>query len=231
MGRRDIETVLQRNNISFTKKDIQYGCQFVFGDGAKLAVYDKGSTLWQGTDSPTKVRVEGLLEGLPSQNAHATSPKHASYNTYNNKVFIVYGHDTEAREQLELLLRRLKLEPVVIQNLPTLGHTIIEKLESESNVTFACVLLTPDDKGYSADNEDEIRPRARQNVVLEMGMFLARLGRKRVAILHKGNVELPSDIQGLLYIPFKRRIDEVKDRVAAELQGAGFQIDIKDLLS
>ena len=64
-----------------------------------------------------------------------------------------------------------------------------------------------------------------------MGMFLAKLGRKRVAILHKGSIELPSDINGLLYIPFKERVDEVKERVAAELQEAGFQINIKDLLS
>ena len=68
-------------------------------------------------------------------------------------------------------------------------------------------------------------------MVLELGMFLAKLGRKRVAILHKGDVELPSDINGLLYVPFKERVDEIKERVAAELQEAGFQINIKDLLS
>ena len=64
-----------------------------------------------------------------------------------------------------------------------------------------------------------------------MGMFLAKLGRKRVAVLHKGNLELPSDIHGLLYIPFNDRVDEVKERVAAEIQEAGFKINIKDLLS
>jgi predicted nucleotide-binding protein len=68
-------------------------------------------------------------------------------------------------------------------------------------------------------------------VVLELGMFLVRLGRKRVAILHKGDLELPSDINGLIYIRFEKRVDEVKERLGAELQAAGFQININDLLS
>jgi predicted nucleotide-binding protein len=62
-------------------------------------------------------------------------------------------------------------------------------------------------------------------------MFLAHLGRKRVAILHKGEIELPSDINGLIYVRFEKRVDEVKERLGAELQDAGFQINIKDLLS
>src|SRR5207253_4763411 len=133
----------------------------------------------------------------------ATSPTpltEGSHNQYSNRVFIVYGHDVDAREQLELLLRRMKLEPVVLQNIPSAGQTIIEKLETCSDVTFACVLLTPDDEGHAIAKVNEKKPRARQNVVLEMGMFLAKLGRKRVAILHKGSIELPSDINGLLYI-------------------------------
>ena len=62
-------------------------------------------------------------------------------------------------------------------------------------------------------------------------MFTVRLGRKRVAILHKGDLELPSDIDGLIYIRFEKRVDEVKECLGAELQGAGFHINIKDLLS
>ena len=71
----------------------------------------------------------------------------------------------------------------------------------------------------------------KDNVVLELGMFLSTLGRKRVAILHKGEVELPSDIHGLVYIPFQKHVTEVKQRLAAELQEAGFHINIKDLLA
>jgi len=152
-------------------------------------------------------------------------------NLATNKIFIVYGHDVQCREQLELLLRRMKLEPVILQNLVGGGQTIIEKLETSLDVRYACVLLTPDDQGHAVGKSDQIRPRARQNVVLELGMFLVRLGRTRVAILHKGDLELPSDISGLIYIRFENRVDEVKERLGAELQEAGFQINIKDLLS
>lgn len=224
-----IRTVLTGNNVPFTEKAIQHGCQFAFPDGAILSAFESGKHHWQGKASATREKVSTLL-GEPAP-APAPSGQPHSTSAYSNRVFIVYGHDTSAREQLELLLRRMKLEPIVLQNLPSGGQTIIEKLETCSDVTFACVLLTPDDEGHVIAKADEKKPRARQNVVLEMGMFLAKLGRKRVAILHKGSIELPSDINGLLYIPFKERVDEVKERVAAELQEAGFQINIKDLLS
>ena len=91
---------------------------------------------------------------------------------------------------------------------PAAGDTIIEKLEhylgAHGNVGFACILLTPDDEGHKAGKQEEKKYRARQNVVLELGMVMARVGRKRVAILYKESVELPSDMRGLLYIPFQR---------------------------
>jgi predicted nucleotide-binding protein len=125
----------------------------------------------------------------------------------------------------------MKLEPVILQNLVGGEQTIIEKLESNLDVRYACVLLTPDDEGHASGTPNQIKLRARQNVVLELGMFLVRLGRRRVAILHKGDLELPSDISGLIYIRFETRVDEVRERLGAELQEAGFQINIKDLLS
>lgn len=225
-----IRTVLKGNNVPFDEKPLQHGCQFLFKDGAILCAYESGKHNWQGKSTPTRQRVTSLLGESEKTPVVAPFPSQDSHS-YNNRVFIVYGHDSGAREQLELLLRRMKLEPIVLQNLPAGGQTIIEKLETSSNATFACVLLTPDDEGNVAGKGEQKRPRARQNVVLELGMFLSKLGRKRVAILHKGNVELPSDINGLLYIAFKDRVDEVKERVAAELQEAGFQINIKDLLS
>lgn len=226
----NIRSVLKGNNVPFSEKAIQHGCQFVFDDGAILCAFETGKHNWQGKPTATRQRVAALL-GESGQQVVIAPAAPPETHRYSNRVFIVYGHDTDAREQLELLLRRLKLEPIVLQNLPAAGQTIIEKLETCSDVTFACALLTPDDEGHVAGKPEHKRARARQNVVLELGMFLAKLGRKRVAILHKGDVELPSDISGLLYIPFKERVDEVKERVAAELQEAGFQINIKDLLS
>jgi predicted nucleotide-binding protein len=187
----------------------------------------------QGKDNAEKKKVEQLLQ---SSSIATGSPDNATpHNPASlqpEKVFIVYGHDTEAREQLELLLRRLKLEPVILANTVAEGQTIIEMLEKHrAAVKYACVLLTPDDEGYKRDHPKEKKFRARQNVVLELGMFLSIIGRARVAILHKGNVELPSDIHGLLYIPFQKHVGEVKQRLAAELQEAGFHVNIKDLLA
>jgi len=85
------------------------------------------------------------------------------------------------------------------------------------------VLLTPDDEGYKAGKTEEKKYRARQNVVLELGMVLARLGRPRVAILHKQSVELPGDIDGLIYIAFQERLDEVKTQLFKELESAGYK--------
>ena len=94
------------------------------------------------------------------------------------------------------------------------------------------MLLTPDDEGrkLTQDGSEPLRQRARQNVVLELGMVLSRLGRSRVAILMKGNkIEPPSDIDGLIYIPFFNHVDDAKNSLASNLQNAGFNIRVEDL--
>jgi predicted nucleotide-binding protein len=224
----EMQTLLQAHNIGFSAEEIPHGRQFRMADGAIANVYTSGKIVWQGKNTDTVLKVKGLC-GV-TQPVSVTPTSKGVISPSNNKVFIVYGHDIECREQLELLLRRMKLEPVILQNLPIAGDTIIEKLEANIDVRYACVLLTPDDEGHPAGQPREKKPRARQNVILELGMFLVRLGRKRVAILHKGALELPSDISGLIYIKFNKRVDEVKERLGAELQEAGFPINIKDLL-
>ena len=107
----------------------------------------------------------------------------------------------------------------------------MRKLESLTDADFACVLLTPDDIGAAKDTPDDLRPRARQNVVLELGMVLSRLGRRRVAILVNGEeLEKPSDIDGLVYISYVDDVSEVATALGAALVSAGFDIDIRDLL-
>src|ERR1700685_164676 len=94
------------------------------------------------------------------------------------QIFVVHGHDETARDQLELVLRRLDLDPFVLMNTSGGGMTIIESLEKkigkEGEARFGIVLLTPDDVGYARrDGEKEGKPRPRQNVILEMGMLLS----------------------------------------------------------
>jgi predicted nucleotide-binding protein len=109
------------------------------------------------------------------------------------------------------------------------GRTIIEKLERNSDVDFAVVLLTPDDVGAKATATDALQARARQNVVLELGYFVGRLDRSRVCALYKGEIELPSELLGVVYIP----LDEGgawRVLLAKELREAGFNVDLNAAL-
>jgi len=210
------------------------GTQLVVPE-AYVNVYDKGTYNVQGKKAP---EIRTLLDngGSPETNPNAHDQQ-LTKAPADRRVFVVYGRDQKCLDDLELLLRRLKFEPVILQNLPAAGDTIIEKLENSTDTDFACVLLTPDDEGRlrpkEGATEEMLRPRARQNVVLEMGMVLARLGRKRVALIvqdvHGNKIERPTDIDGLLYLPFENKVDEIKNDLAAWLEKLGFHIAIADL--
>jgi len=194
------------------------GTQMRLRSGQIVNVFDKGTWNVQGV-TPDAVRAaleradDGAVAGRPT----------------STQVFVVYGHDAQARTQLDAMLRRWGLEPLFLDELPSEGQTIIEKLERyTAAVQFAVVLATPDDEGHRAGRGDEKKFRARQNVVLELGMMLAVLGRNRVAILLKNpeTMDRPSDIQGLIYIPFKDSVDDARVQLAKEMNAQGFQIDI-----
>jgi predicted nucleotide-binding protein len=229
-----VEQICRDNGWLQSMREIEHGVQFELTDGTPIAWYKTGKVVVRGKQTDLKAQAERVFSGEPpvSQTIDQTTVSNTFRAVSPRRVFIVYGHDADAREQLELILRRLSLEPIVLQNVPSTGDTIIEKLEALTAADFACVLLTPDDEGHPAGVSKEKRPRARQNVVLELGMVLAKLGRRRVAILTKGKkLERPSDIEGLIYLPFQQRVDEVKNHLAANLQEAGFEIQVKDLLS
>jgi predicted nucleotide-binding protein len=126
------------------------------------------------------------------------------------------------------MLRRWDLDPLILDQLPSEGQTLIEKLEkyAREDVSFAVVLATPDDEGNVKGKPDEKRYRARQNVVLELGLLLAKLGRAKVAILLKNQekMERPSDIQGLIYLPFTDDVAETKVQLAKEMEKQGLRI-------
>ena len=146
----------------------------------------------------------------------------------NHKVFIVHGRDTLLRTQVENVLRALGLEPIILQEQANIGKTIIEKIEECTDVGFGIVLYTPCDEGRLKSEDGELKPRARQNVVLEHGYLMAKLGRERVCCLVSKNVEFPSDIQGIGYIS-ANDIDQWKYKIAKELKAAGFDIDMNEL--
>lgn len=138
-------------------------------------------------------------------------------------VFIVHGRDGEAKEMVARLVGQIGLNPIILHEQANEGRTIIEKFERHSSVGFAIVLLTPDDVGGLA-NSDELRPRARQNVVMELGYFMGRLGRQRVCALMAPSIEIPSDIAGVVYVPLDVG-GAWKLALVKELKAAGFEID------
>ncbi len=144
------------------------------------------------------------------------------------KVFIVHGHDEAVKQKVARLLEHLEIKPIILHEIPNKSRTIIEKLEQESkDACYAIVLLTADDHGKSK-NEEEIKHRARQNVVLELGYFIAKLGRERVCALYEEDVELPSDFDGVLYTSLDSA-DAWQTKLAKELKAAGFDIDLNKL--
>ena len=199
-------------------------------NGGIVNIFDTGNYNVQGKCQPEVKAALGVSDsGMSSVPSSVTSQQ----VKVNNKVFVVYGHDETARNHLEAMLRRWGFEPLILDQLPSEGQTIIEKLEKyTAEVNFAVVLATPDDEGHRAGHEDEKAYRARQNVVLELGMLLAKLGRSKVAIILKqqANMERPSDIQGLIYIPYKDDLQkETGTILAKEMTSQGYHIDVAKL--
>ena len=210
--------------------DIPHGKMFKTKEGGILNWFPaSGRINFQGPTAAKEKLQQFFDMDSPSDVSSATAV-HASSHP-QQKVFVVHGHDSVAREQLELILHKLGLNPFVLTNTSGGGLTIIEALESEiSNhhnaARFGIVLMTPDDVGYSkCDGDTKAEPRARQNVVLEMGMLISALGRPNVAILKKGHLEVPSDANGILYIGFNDHVKETVPRLADHLNRAGFKID------
>ena len=141
----------------------------------------------------------------------------------SREVFVIHGRDEGTRDAVARFLQQLKLEPVILAEQANQGKTIIEKFESHAQVRFAVALLTPDDTG-SLGSENAPLPRARQNVIFELGFFIGRLGRKRVCALTKGEVEIPSDYSGVVYIPLDDK-DGWRFPLVKELKAAGIEVD------
>jgi len=145
-------------------------------------------------------RLELIPEATPQVSAFTSSM------SGEQRIFIVHGRDEEALHVVASFVRQLGLKPIILREQASGGRTIIEKLEWHSKSDYAIVLLTPDDVGAlkpepAADAAKGLKPRARQNVILELGYFLALLGRARVFPLIKAEVEQPSDILGIVYVP------------------------------
>lgn len=143
-------------------------------------------------------------------------------------VFIVHGHDETARESVARFVTKLGLNPIILHEQANKGRTIIDKFTQNASVGFAVVLLTPDDYGGTIDSPRTPQPRARQNVILELGFFGGKLGWDRVCALKRGEMELPSDYSGVVYVDLDSA-GAWKLTLAKEMKAAGLPVDLNKL--
>lgn len=173
--------------------------------------------IWDGRDITREI-----LDEAGNQPTRKVLIEHDEPSSISDRVFVVHGRDSQAVDQTELLIRRFGLTPIILREAPNAGRTVIEKFEAHSDVGFAIVLLTPDDVGGLPTAE--LRPRARQNVIWEWGYLVSKLGRDRVVCLYKGDVEMPSDLHGLMTIHIGDDVRTSSEEIRRELNAAGYHI-------
>lgn len=142
----------------------------------------------------------------------------------SDNVFIIHGHDDGLKETVARFVSKLGLNPVILHEQPDQGRTIIEKVERHAEVAYAIALLSPDDLCTTCKDTGSLKPRPRQNVLFEFGFFIGRLGRERVSAITKGDLEMPSDYIGVLYIPYDDS-GAWRMQLVRELKAAGLNVD------
>ncbi|MFY9287653.1 MAG: nucleotide-binding protein [Alphaproteobacteria bacterium] len=218
----EIKALIEESGVAGGWTDKENCLTFRTKTGDVLNWYPSTGTYnFQGTKTPDfQAKITAAISAATGL---AVKPKNSK-----TKIFIVHGHDKESRDQLELVLMRLGLQPYILQNNDGGSKTIIEALETHiyKDAAFGIILMTPDDFGYAKIKPDtERQPRARQNVILEMGMVMAALGRDRMAILKKGNLEIPSDTDGIIRLEFNDRVQEIVPKLVQRLTEAGIPVD------
>jgi predicted nucleotide-binding protein len=144
------------------------------------------------------------------------------------RIFVVHGHNNEMKQAVARTLERLGLEPIILHEQENAGRTIIEKLIDHAvSSAYAVVLLSPDDMAHPKGKTESARPRARQNVIFELGFFLGKLGRDRVFILHKNvpGFEIPSNYAGVAYQEYDGDDGKWRYKLVGELRKCGFDAD------
>ena len=156
----------------------------------------------------------------------------SAVDSARDKVFIAHGHDEGLREGVARYVQNLiGSSPIILQERTDRGRSLIEKFEQESTAaSYAIIIAAPDDVGYSVvDGPEHAKPRARENVWFELGFFAGKIRRERTCVLYRGNVQIPSDLGGIAYIPAENP-ETWKVRVARELRGAGFKLSVENAL-
>lgn len=194
----------------------------------------KSNTIWGSVfqSATSEVVTRRFIKSQPRREGTFPQEKTKQFGKNektSNSVFIVHGKDNVSKLELARMLEKLGFAPIILSEQPDKGRTIIEKLEHETiDIGFVFVILTPDDVGMERElyekKTDGLCYRARQNVILELGYFVGKIGRSRICCLYKGDVELPSDIHGVVYKQFDKSIEECFRGIIDELKAAGYEI-------
>ena len=230
-----IADIFGHGTVEYQKYNIWSLDTLPFIVGITYPLHEVQSATQKGIDD-TVTKLESLNETLHEKlqdvedmseeiSAFYAEPPERTVTITNREVFIVHGHDEASKLAVVDFIGKLELNPVILHEKPNEGRTIIEKFENHADVAFAVVLITPDDVGALAEETPKLKPRARQNVILELGFFLGSLGRKRVCALYKENVEIPSDYKGVLFIPMDAS-NGWQLSLAREIKAAGIQVDL-----
>lgn len=148
----------------------------------------------------------------------------------SQNVFIVHGHDETAKLAVARFVEKLDFEAIILDERSGGLQAIIDKFEGQAeDIVFAIILLTPDDVGAAKAERNKLQPRARQNVILELGYFIGKLNRNQICLLYKEDVELPSDIRGMSYV-LMDDYDGWQLKLAREMKSAKLPIDANKLL-
>jgi predicted nucleotide-binding protein len=178
---------------------------------------------WRSGRTQSVNLVDAMLQELDLTEATRQEDDQVPSGSNPDHVFVVHGHDNEMKLAVAWTVKKLGLEPVILHEQPDRGQAIIEKIERHSDVGFAVVSLSPDDIGYlEGKGPDAARPRARQNVIFELGYFAGKLGRANVVALYRGEIELPSDYDGVLYTRYDGDSGAWRNRLVLELQESGY---------
>ena len=200
----DYNVELLRQSFNTEEQAVQYQDSvrtYSFGGSGSFAE-DKAELIRRiGKHVAALESVEGRIDLWESEAPAAPVPPPKAATPASRRVFVVHGRDAEAKATVARFLSRLSLEPIILHEQPNQGRTLIEKFEMFADVRFAIVLLTPDDAGHPRDTPEDSQPRPRQNVVLELGYFLGKLGRSNVCALVRSPIELPTDYDGVVYVP------------------------------
>lgn len=208
------------SNNDYHKEFCETGQSLIFIPGQDYIQDEKDEITEKVTYLESLVeRLSLIPSAIENQDASDSKPIPAK----SKKIFIVHGHDNAFRTEIELLVKQLNYEPIVLFKQASGGKTIIEKLEGETdNVAFAIILYNACDYGHDKDTIKE-NPRARQNVIFEHGYLCAKLGRNRVCALVEPGIEIPGDLAGVVYVP---TTGPWQYRIAKEMKQAGLEIDM-----